>query len=149
MASQYRSRRGGLSPANADLIQARLDNLSQRLPLAAPRRARLCLGIARPAGRRPPLCDDYDASRYYRDSPQYAERRLTANDEGLSRLRRPLLLQAQRRHDRAHRRGVGGGVIGNLIDGGHNRVAGTLIGGALGALAGKAIDQSNSDVRCR
>jgi uncharacterized protein YcfJ len=45
--------------------------------------------------------------------------------------------------------GVGGAVLGNVIDGGHNRAAGTLIGGALGALAGKSIDQSNSDVRCR
>jgi hypothetical protein len=35
-----------------------------------------------------------------------------------------------------------------VIDGGHNRVAGTLIGGALGALLGKSVDQ-NSDVRCR
>ena len=44
---------------------------------------------------------------------------------------------------------VGGGILGNIIDGGHNRAAGTLIGGALGALAGKSIDQKNSDVRCR
>ena len=44
---------------------------------------------------------------------------------------------------------VGGAVVGNVIDGGRNRVAGTLIGGALGALVGKSIDQSNSDVRCR
>ena len=43
---------------------------------------------------------------------------------------------------------AGGGLLGNIIDGGHNRVAGTLIGGALGALAGRAIDQ-NSDIRCR
>jgi uncharacterized protein YcfJ len=41
-----------------------------------------------------------------------------------------------------------GGLLGNLIDGGHNRLAGTLIGGALGALTGRAIDR-NTDVRCR
>jgi len=35
-----------------------------------------------------------------------------------------------------------------VIDGGRNRVAGTLIGGALGALLGKTVDQ-NTDVRCR
>ena len=45
--------------------------------------------------------------------------------------------------------GIGGAALGNVIDGGHNRIAGTLLGGALGALAGKAIDQGNSDVRCR
>jgi len=38
--------------------------------------------------------------------------------------------------------------LGNVIDGGRDRVAGTLIGGALGAFLGKSVDQ-NSDVRCR
>ena len=91
----------------------------------------------------------YDARRYYRDGPQYQERRLTAQDEvyrgsdGRYYCKRNdgttgLVIGA-----------IGGGVAGNVIDGGHNRVAGTLIGGVLGALAGKAIDQSNSDVRCR
>lgn len=41
-----------------------------------------------------------------------------------------------------------GGILGNIIDSGHNRAAGTLIGGALGALAGRSIAQSN-DIRCR
>ena len=91
----------------------------------------------------------YDARRYYRDGPQYQERRLSAQDEvyrgsdGRYYCKRNdgttgLVIGA-----------IGGGVVGNVIDGGHNRVAGTLIGGVLGALAGKAIDQSNSDVRCR
>jgi hypothetical protein len=91
----------------------------------------------------------YDAKRYYRDGPQYQERRLSAQDEvyrgsdGRYYCKRNdgttgLVIGA-----------IGGGVVGNVIDGGHNRVAGTLIGGVLGALAGKAIDQSNSDVRCR
>jgi uncharacterized protein YcfJ len=44
---------------------------------------------------------------------------------------------------------IGGATVGNVIDGGHDRLAGTLIGGALGALIGKSIDQSSSDVRCR
>ncbi|QXQ06608.1 glycine zipper 2TM domain-containing protein [Sphingosinicellaceae bacterium] len=44
---------------------------------------------------------------------------------------------------------VGGGILGNVIDGGHSRAAGTLIGGALGAIAGKAVDQNNAQVRCR
>lgn len=45
--------------------------------------------------------------------------------------------------------GAAGGVFGNVIAGGHSRTVGTLIGAAAGALAGKAIDQNNSDVRCR
>src|ERR1700712_2672785 len=92
---------------------------------------------------------DYDASRYYRDDPRYQERRLSSNDEvyrgsdGRYYCKRNdgttgLVIGA-----------VGGAVLGNVIDGGRNRAAGTLIGGALGALAGKSIDQNNSDVRCR
>ena len=100
------------------------------------------------AGNDPRFHTDYDASRYYRDGPNYSERRLSAQDEvyrgsdGRYYCKRNdgttgLIVGA-----------VGGGVLGNIIDGGHNRAAGTLIGGALGALAGKSIDQ-NSDVRCR
>ena len=45
--------------------------------------------------------------------------------------------------------GAAGGVFGNVIAGGHSKTVGTLLGAAAGALAGKAIDQNNSDVRCR
>ena len=45
--------------------------------------------------------------------------------------------------------GAAGGILGNVIQGGHSRVLGTLLGGAAGAFAGKAIDQNNSQVRCR
>ncbi len=44
---------------------------------------------------------------------------------------------------------AGGGVLGNVIDGGHSRTVGTLLGAALGAVAGRAVDQNNSQVRCR
>jgi hypothetical protein len=91
---------------------------------------------------------DYDAARDYRDDPRYQERRLSSNDmvyrgsDGRYYCKRSdgttgLIIG-----------GATGAVIGNVVDGGRNRVAGTLIGGALGALAGRAIDQ-NSDVRCR
>jgi hypothetical protein len=97
---------------------------------------------------RDPYATDYDASRYYRDGPNYQERRLSSEDEvyrgsdGRYYCRRSdgttgLIVGA-----------AGGALLGNLIDGGRNRGAGTLIGGALGALTGRAIDQ-NSDVRCR
>ena len=94
-----------------------------------------------------PYATNYDASRYYRDDPRYEERRLSASDEvyrgsdGRYYCKRSdgttgLVLGA-----------AGGGILGNIIDGGRHRTAGTLIGGALGALAGKSIEQS--DVRCR
>ncbi len=91
---------------------------------------------------------EYDASRYYREGPNYRERRLTAQDE--------VYVGSDgryycKRNDGTTGLVIGaavGGLLGNIIDGGRNRVGGTLIGGALGALAGKSIDQ-NSDVRCR
>ena len=91
---------------------------------------------------------DYDASRYYRDGPRYEERRLGAEDEVYRGSDGRYYCKRNDGTTGLVIGGVGGAVIGNVIDGGHNRVAGTLIGGALGALAGKAIDQ-NSDVRCR
>lgn len=90
---------------------------------------------------------DYDAARYYRDGPGYSERVLGPND------------QVYRGSDGRYycRRGDGttglivggavGGILGNVIDGGRNRVGGTLIGGALGALIGREADRNN--VRCR
>ena len=92
---------------------------------------------------------DYDAARHYRDDPRYGERRLGPDDQvyrgsdGRYYCKRSdgttgLILGA-----------AGGGILGNVIDGGRHRVGGTLIGGALGALLGKSIDQNSSDVRCR
>jgi len=93
---------------------------------------------------------DYDASRYYRDdNTRYQERVLSSNDEvyrgsdGRYYCKRNdgttgLIIGA-----------AGGGILGNVVDGGRNRVAGTLIGGALGALIGKSVDQQNSQVKCR
>jgi hypothetical protein len=129
---------------DAATLQQRLDDLSRNIRWLRHNGAG---GYGGP-GDRDPYATDYDASRYYRDDPHYQERHLSANDEvyrgsdGRYYCKRNdgttgLIIGA-----------VGGGAIGNVIDGGHNRVAGTLIGGALGALAGKAIDQ-NSDVRCR
>jgi hypothetical protein len=91
----------------------------------------------------------YDPARDYRDGPNYRERTL-ANDDRVYRgtdgryyCKRSdgttgLVLGA-----------AGGGILGNVIDGGHSRTVGTLIGGALGALAGRAVEQNNSELRCR
>ncbi|MFT4027715.1 MAG: glycine zipper 2TM domain-containing protein [Novosphingobium sp.] len=135
---------------DAALLDSRLDNLSRGLrwarndwdrPAAAP--------SPRPGGWREPYSTDYDAYRYYRDDARYQERRLNSDEEiyrgsdGRYYCKRSdgttgLVVGA-----------VGGAVVGNVIDGGRNRVAGTLIGGALGALVGKSIDQNSNEYRCR
>jgi len=134
---------GRFSPADFDYIQGQLDNLSQQIRW---QRQNWASGYGSP----PPgnYVTTYDASRYYRDGPGYSERRLSDND------------QVYRGSDGRYycKRGDGttglivgaaaGGILGNVIDGGHNRTAGTLIGGALGALAGKSIAENN-DIRCR
>ena len=102
-------------------------------------------------GRYPDDRDEggYDPSRYYRGGPNYQPRVLASDDrvyrgsDGRYYCKRNdgttgLILGA-----------VGGGVLGNVIDGGHSRAVGTLLGGAIGAIAGKSIDQSNSAVRCQ
>ncbi len=94
---------------------------------------------------------DYDASRDYRAEPNAPERRLSSNDkvyrgsDGRYYCKRNdgttgLIVGA-----------VAGGLLGNVIDGGRHRAGGTLIGGGLGALLGKSVDQnsSNNDYRCR
>ncbi len=91
----------------------------------------------------------YDPARYYRTGPNYQERVLAADDrvyrgnDGQYYCKRNdgttgLIVGA-----------IGGGILGNVIDGGRSRAVGTLLGGALGAVAGKAIDQNNTQVRCR
>lgn len=147
-ADQMRRRHHGrLSPSDYQYVQGQLDQLSQRIRWS---RQNAAYGSGYGAPPPPPgnYVTDYDASRYYRDGPSYRERRLSDRDE------------VYRGSDGRYycKRGDGttglivgaaaGGILGNVIDGGHNRAAGTLIGGALGALAGKSIAQ-NQDIRCR
>jgi len=129
------ARRSNLSPSRRQNLQAQLDNLGRQIRWQR-----------RDDDR---FATTYDASRYYRNDPRYGERRLTARDE--------VYRGSDGRYYCKRNDGttglvvgaIGGGVLGNVIDGGRNRVAGTLIGGALGALVGKAIDQSDNDLRCR
>jgi hypothetical protein len=141
--------RGRMTPERRDMINQRLDDLSRQIRWARSNDRRGYGGAVVAGNDDRRFETTYDAKRYYRDGPQYQERRLSAQDEvyrgsdGRYYCKRNdgttgLVIGA-----------VAGGAVGNVIDGGHNRVAGTLIGGVLGALAGKAIDQSNSDVRCR
>jgi len=91
----------------------------------------------------------WDPARHYREAPNYQERALSSDDrvyrgsDGRYYCKRSdgttgLILGA-----------AGGGILGNVIDGGHSRTVGTLIGGALGALAGRSIEQNNPQLRCR
>lgn len=91
---------------------------------------------------------DYDPARYYRGGSQYQERvlgsqdRVYAGQDGRYYCRRSdgttgLIVGA-----------AGGGILGNVIDGGRSRTVGTLLGAAVGAVAGRAVDQQ-SQVRCR
>ncbi|MBV1687200.1 glycine zipper 2TM domain-containing protein [Novosphingobium sp. G106] len=129
-----------MTPARRDNLQARMDELSRQIRWQR-----------RDGNDSSRFTTNYDASRYYRDDPRYTERRLTDQDEvyrgsdGRYYCKRNdgttgLIVGA-----------IGGGVLGNVIDGGSNRVGGTLIGGALGALLGRSIDRSssNDDIRCR
>ena len=113
----------------------------------------------RPQGQPPGYYQDdrdeggYDASRYYRPGPNYQERVLSSDDrvyrgtDGRYYCKRNdgttgLIVGA-----------VGGGILGNVIDGGHSRAVGTILGGVLGAVAGQAIERNannnNGQVKCR
>ena len=91
----------------------------------------------------------YDPSRYYRAGSQYQERVLSSDDrvyagnDGRYYCRRSdgttgLIVGA-----------AGGGILGNVIDGGRSRTVGTLLGAAVGAVAGRAVERNQQEVRCR
>lgn len=97
-------------------------------------------------GHPAPGQDRYYADRYYRDEPGQ-ERPLLRDDR---------VYRGQdgryycRRSDGTTGLIVGalaGGILGNIIDGGHSRALGTILGAGGGALAGQAIDKDQ--VRCR
>jgi hypothetical protein len=45
--------------------------------------------------------------------------------------------------------GAGGALVGRAVDGGRNRTVGTVVGAAVGALAGREIQRNRSVRRCR
>ena len=45
--------------------------------------------------------------------------------------------------------GAAGALIGNQIDGGHDRLLGTVLGGVGGALLGREVDRGGESRRCR
>lgn len=91
---------------------------------------------------------DWEPSRYYRDDPNYQERRLGAQDE---------VYRGEdgryycRRTDGTTGLVIGAGVgalTGRATDGGRNRAGGTIVGGVIGALIGREVERSQ-DLRCR
>lgn len=108
------------------------------------------LGVAAPAAARDHGYHRYDNSRYDRTYRDYRARDYRAYNNNYYR--------GNYRNDYRYRcrdNGTGGtiigaiagGLIGNEVAGRRgDKTAGTLIGGALGAVAGRAIDKSDS--RC-
>jgi hypothetical protein len=133
---------------DAAMLDRRLEDLSRSLRFA--RRD----GDYREGGytddRRSDLSNyrtDYDATRYYRDDPRYTERYLTAEDEVYRGSDGRYYCKRSDGTTGLVIGGVGGAGVGALISGGST--AGTLVGGALGALLGRTVDRSQTDVRCR
>jgi hypothetical protein len=127
---------------DANVLQQRLDNLSRTIRWSRNNG----YGYNVPLDR---YRTDYDASRYYRAEPQYQERRLGDNDDVYRGSDGRYYCKRSDGTIGLVIGGVGGAALGNVIDGGGNRLAGTLIGGALGALLGQSVDRNSSDLRCR
>ena len=89
----------------------------------------------------------YYADQYYRDGSYYQERRLSRND----RIYRGRNGQYYcRRPDGTTGLIIGGAVgalLGNALDNGRSSLLGTLIGGGAGALLGREVERGR--VRCR
>ncbi|KQM64369.1 hypothetical protein ASE75_10370 [Sphingomonas sp. Leaf17] len=92
--------------------------------------------------------DRYD--RYDRDDRRYDDRRVYSDRRGYAR----------NRYDRSRQRcdngtggtvigAIAGGLLGNTVAGRGDRLLGTILGGGAGALAGRAIDRSDSPGYCR
>lgn len=91
----------------------------------------------------------YDPSRYYRAEPNAPERVLSPQDRVYAGNDGRYYCKRNDGTTGLIIGGAAGGILGNVIDGGHSRIVGTLLGGAAGALAGKSIDQNNQQVVCK
>ncbi|RUN77530.1 glycine zipper 2TM domain-containing protein [Sphingomonas sp. TF3] len=91
----------------------------------------------------------YDPARYYRDDPRYQERVLSSDDRVYRGSDGQLYCKRNDGTTGLIAGAVGGGVLGNLIAGGHSRGVGTLLGAIAGGVVGKTVDQNNTQLRCR
>lgn len=91
----------------------------------------------------------YDPARYYRNDPRYQERVLTSDDRVYRGSDGQYYCKRNDGTTGLIAGAIGGGVLGNLIDGGHSRGVGTILGAIAGGVVGKSVDQNNSQLRCR
>ena len=91
----------------------------------------------------------YDPARDYRTGNQYRERVVDANERVYAGYDGRYYCRRSDGTTGLIIGGVAGGLLGNVIDGGRSRILGTLLGGGAGALAGRAVEQNQSQVRCR
>ena len=91
----------------------------------------------------------YDPSRYYRAEPNAPQRVLSPDDRVYAGNDGRYYCKRNDGTTGLIVGGAAGGILGNVIDGGHSRIVGTLLGGAAGALAGKAVDQNNQQITCK
>jgi outer membrane lipoprotein SlyB len=95
----------------------------------------------------PPSEGPYYADQYYREGPNYEERRLSYDDQVY--VGRDGRYYCKRNDGTTGLivGGIAGGVLGNIIAPGGSKTLGTLLGAAGGAAVGTSIDRDN--VRCR
>ncbi len=94
-----------------------------------------------------PAYGGYYADRYYRDAPNYRERRLSRNDRVYRGQNGQYYCRRSDGTTGLIVGGIAGGVLGNVIAPGGSKTLGTILGGIGGAAAGTAID--SNDARCR
>lgn len=97
--------------------------------------------------RADPAYGGYYADRYYRDGPNYRERRLSRNDRVYYGQDGRYYCRRQDGTTGLIVGGLAGGTLGAAIAPGGSGLLGALIGGAAGAAVGQSVDKS--DVRCR
>ena len=78
----------------------------------------------------------YDPSRYYRSGGTYQERVLSPEDRVYAGTDGRYYCKRSDGTTGLIVGGAAGGLLGNVIDGGHSRVVGTLLGGAAGRAGG-------------
>lgn len=91
----------------------------------------------------------YDAARYYREGGDYQERTLSSDERVYRGMDGRYYCKRNDGTTGLIVGALGGGILGNVIDGGRSRTVGTLVGGAIGAIAGREIDRGSQQVRCR
>lgn len=98
-----------------------------------------------------PAYGGYEADRYYRDDPNYRERRLSDNDRVYRGKDGRYYCKRDNGTTGLIVGGVAGGILGNIIAPGGSALLGTIIGAVGGGVAGKAIDKNDSKdgVNCR